>query len=93
MFILFSFALCFIVLFQVISLASDGVMSQAEIVHLVTELQLPALFQKRLLPFLAVLSSLQDRRAAHSMGSYLQQGGSVGKDPLQVLDALELVRY
>jgi len=79
-------------LFKLISLASDGVMTQAEVVHLVSELKLPPVFQKRLLPFLGVLSSLQDRRAATSSGSYLQQGVAAGRDPLQVLDALELVR-
>lgn len=79
-------------LFKLISLASDGVMTQGELVHLVSELKLPHLFQKRLLPFLGVLSSMQDRRAASSSGSYLQQGAAVGRDPLQVLDALELVR-
>jgi len=78
---------------KVISLASDGVMTQGELVHLVSELRLPPLFQKRILPFLSVLSSQQDRRAASSSGSYLQQGTSTGKDPLQILDALEQEFY
>lgn len=87
-------------LFKIISLASDGILTPAEVTRLITELHTPAHFQKRLLAFVPVFCAVQDRRAAGasdtagSSGSYLQQGLSAnsGRDPLMLLDALEQVR-
>jgi hypothetical protein len=83
-------------LFRIISLASDGVLSQAEVSGLIAELRAPPLFQKRLSSFAHVFCIAQDRRVQGSTGgSYLQQGGaaSAGRDPLHLLDVLEHVGY
>jgi serine/threonine protein kinase len=87
-------------LFKIISLASDGILTAAEVARLITELHTPPQFQKRLLGFVSVFCAVQDRRgstsssgASASTGSYLQQGTSAnaGRDPLLLLDALEQV--
>lgn len=82
---------------KVISLASDGVLPVGEVMRLVSDLKLPAVFLKRLLPFVQVMCSPQERRplAPTPSGSYLQQGAAVGprRDPLHLLDALEQVIF
>lgn len=89
---------------KVISLASDGVLPMGEVVRLVSDLKLPALFVKRLLPFVNVLCSPQETRSSAATtstlaaGSYFQQGAAMGasaphRDPLNLLDALEQVRH
>jgi serine/threonine protein kinase len=81
-------------LFKIISLASDGVLSQADVSGLIAELRAPPLFQKRLSNFAHVFCIAQDRRVQGGAGgSYLQQGAaaSSGRDPLHLLDVLEHV--
>ena len=80
-------------LFKVVSLASDGVMPAADISRLINELRLSPQFKKRFLAFVTVLSAPQDPRASQSGSSYLHQSSDTagGRDPLQMLDALEQV--
>jgi hypothetical protein len=87
---------------RVLSLVSDGYMTQAEVQLLLRELRLPPIFLRRLLPFAYALSArvLNDRRAAAAATAAASGvAASAASVELQeknvlllMLDALEFVR-